>query len=312
MLAPPEDLSERTLTAALGASWRLEVASISYLAVGFGSHHWLVVDAAGTRWFVTIDDLELKRQSVGESLDVAYARLARALDAARALELPFVVAPVAPLLRLTERFAAALYPYVEGESFGWGEYPDEAHRVAVQEMLIALHRDPRRLAAADDFQVPHRDALHAALAGEQVAECGPYAAAAARLIADAAGPIGALLARYDELVAGADRSRAVLTHGEPHPGNTLRTATGWKLIDWDTALVAPPERDLWLLGGEHAAYPAATGVAVVPEMLELYRLRWAIADLGIDVDRFRRPHSGNADDKESWELLRRLVERGLA
>jgi len=217
MLAPPEDLPERTLTAALGASWRLAVASIEYLAVGFGSHHWLVVDAGGTRWFVTVDD----------------------------------------------------------------------------------------------FQVPHRDALQAALAGEHVAECGPYAASAARLIAGAAEPIGALLARYDELVAGADRSRAVLTHGEPHPGNTLRTPAGWKLIDWDTALLAPPERDLWLLGGDHAAYTAATGVAVVPEMLELYRLRWAIADLSIDVDRFRRPHGGNADDKESWELLRSLVERGL-
>ncbi len=34
----------------------------------------------------------------------------------------------------------------------------------------------------------------------------------------------------------------VLTHGEPHPGNTLMTNGGWVVVDWDTTLIA--ERDL--------------------------------------------------------------------
>ena len=53
---------------------------------------------------------------------------------------------------------------------------------------------------------------------------------------------------YDALVAGDGRrtdAEVVLTHGEPHPGNTMRTEDGWRLIDWDTARIAPPERDLW-------------------------------------------------------------------
>ena len=37
----------------------------------------------------------------------------------------------------------------------------------------------------------------------------------------------------------------LLTHGEPHPGNAMLAADGWRLVDWDTALVAPLERDLW-------------------------------------------------------------------
>jgi len=58
---------------------------------------------------------------------------------------------------------------------------------------------------------------------------------------------GRLLDRYDVLANAARRrpERAVLTHGEPHPGNTMLTAGGWRLIDWDTVLIAPPERDLW-------------------------------------------------------------------
>ena len=76
-----------------------------------------------------------------------------------------------------------------------------------------------------------------------VSECGPYARPLARLFREHATGIRGLLGRYDELVAAAraQPGRAVLTHGETHPGNTMPTADGgWLLIDWDTALVAPP------------------------------------------------------------------------
>jgi spectinomycin phosphotransferase/16S rRNA (guanine(1405)-N(7))-methyltransferase len=116
--------------------------------------------------------------------------------------------------------------------------------------------------------------------------------------------VRAVLARYDAMVARADRSRAVLTHGEPHAANTMRTGDGWLLIDWESALVAPPERDLWSLGPEIAReYPAATGVAVLPAMVELYRLRWDLTELAIGVDRFQGPHPGNIDDDKTWAIL---------
>jgi spectinomycin phosphotransferase/16S rRNA (guanine(1405)-N(7))-methyltransferase len=99
----------------------------------------------------------------------------------------------------------------------------------------------------------------------------------------------------------------VLTHGEPHPGNTLRTKDGWRLIDWDTVKIAPPERDLWLLGGDLAAYTDTTGVDVLPEMLTLFRLRWEITDLAMEVERFRRPHTGDANDEEGWQILQSVV-----
>ena len=108
----------------------------------------------------------------------------------------------------------------------------------------------------------------------------------------------------------------MLTHGEPHPGNTMLTPDGWRLIDWDTVLVAPPERDLWSLdpgdGSVLARYGEATGVRPLSPLLELYRIRWDLADLAVDVSRFRRPHRGTADDEASWELVRSLVERVAA
>ena len=100
----------------------------------------------------------------------------------------------------------------------------------------------------------------------------------------------------------------MLTHGEPHPGNTMRTADGWRLVDWDTALIAQPERDLWMLGADvPEAYAEATGVTPLPELLEMYRKRWDIADLAVEAHHFRRPHTGTADDAESWSILQRVV-----
>jgi hypothetical protein len=95
-------------------------------------------------------------------------------------------------------------------------------------MVVRLHAAPahlRRRAAVDDLAVRKRDSLRAGLDGAPAAAAGPYADRAARLVADRAGAIRAVLAHFDDLVARADLGRAVLTHGEPHAGNTLRSPT---------------------------------------------------------------------------------------
>jgi spectinomycin phosphotransferase/16S rRNA (guanine(1405)-N(7))-methyltransferase len=321
---PPEDLSEGTLRAALAGGWAVAGAAMTYRPVGFGSHHWEAVDTAGTRWFVTVDDLDTKRHTRRESLDDAFGRLRASLGAACDLRdhgVACVVAPVPtpggdPLVR-TGRFAVALYPFVEGRSFAWGQFPTPEHRQAALDLVLAVHTGPepaRRRALPDRFEIPHRDELEAALdeaAGRRWGRRGPYAEPAARLVAAHAAPLRRLLARYDglaEAVRATAPSRAVLTHGEPHPGNTMLTDRGWVLIDWDTALVAPPERDLWSLdpgdGSVLAAYTAETGVVPLAPALELYRVRWDLADIAVEVGRFRRPHTGTADDAAGWDVLR--------
>ena len=327
MLTPPDGLPEAVLVSALGRSWGMAVTSMEYRPVGWGSHHWAVADAAGTRWFVTVDELENKRLSASEPLDAGFARLRSALEAAmdlRACGAAFVVAPVPardgePLTRVNDRFGVAVYPFADGQSFDWGEFSSPAHRLSVLGLLVNTHTAPpaaSRRALADDFAVPCRDELEAACApAGEVADCGPYARPVSLLARQYAAPLQRLLARYDALVlaARAQDARMVLTHGEPHPGNTMLTAGGWVLIDWDTALVAPPERDLWDLdpgdGSILDAYAQATGTSPRPSLLDLYRLRWDLADIAVDVSRFRRPHPGSIDDDQSWELLSSLVKR---
>lgn len=325
MLSPPDGLSENTLAAVLAHGWGVAVMSLVYRPVGFGSHHWQLTDGDGAGWFVTVDDLAAKRHYRHEPLDRVFARLRASLTTAGALRdhgRTFVVAPVpcrdgGPLVRLGDRFGVALYPFVEGQSFTWGGFPTPEHRDAVLDLIIDVHAAPAEVlghARADDFTVPHRDDLTAGLdpAGD-AADCGPYARHTADLLAAHAAPVRRLLARYDDLVdqGRAQASRTVLTHGEPHPGNTMLTATGWLLIDWDTALVAPPERDLWGLdpgdGSVLATYAAATGVTPLPALLDLYRIRWDLADMAIGVSGFRSPHTASPDYGKSWEILRSLI-----
>jgi len=329
VLTPPDGLSEGMLTSALACDWDTGVASMAYQAVGFGSHHWEIADAAGARWFVTVDELETKQRSLDEPLAAAFGRLRASLSAARDLRdcgAAFVVEPVLtrygePLVRLDDRLTVAVYPFVDGQSFTWGEFTTPAQRRGMLDLIVGVHTAPaaaRRHAAEDDFTVLHRDELELALDFVPAAgatDCGPYARPTARLVAENAAGLRRALARYDALAAAA-RSRSsglVLTHGEPHPGNVMLTASGWVLIDWDTALVAPPERDLWSLdpgdGSVLRRYADATGVTPRPELLELYRIRWDLADIAVTVSRFRRPHPGSEDDEKSWGGLGPLIAR---
>jgi hypothetical protein len=325
VLTPPDGLPDDVLVRVLGDGWRLAVASIDYRAVGFGSHHWEVVDLGESRWFVTVDELEARRHSATEPVGAAFQRLRAALRTAVALRgtgCSFVVAPTAtvdgaPLIQIDARFAVALYPYIDGQSFAWGEFSSPAHRRGVLDLIVDLHEAPRasaRHALVDDFAIPRRDELELGFhPSHDLRESGPFASRTSALILDNATRIQQLLGYYDDLVNETRRrSRpTVLTHGEPHPGNTMLTSDGWMLIDWDTVLVAPPERDLWSLdpgdGSIIEAYVQATGTTPLPPMLALYRLRWDLTDIALFVSRLRGQHAGSSDDEMSWDNLRSLV-----
>ena len=101
----------------------------------------------------------------------------------------------------------------------------------------------------------------------------------------------------------------MITHGEPHRANVIRDARGGLLmVDWDTTLVAPRERDLrMVLDGDMTGWAEYRGVAGPVSLdrraLRLYALWWDLADIGLFVDRFRRPHGRTADDEASWTAL---------
>jgi hypothetical protein len=161
----PDDLPDEVLIEALLKGWGLDVASLEYRAVGFGSHHWSARATDGRRWFLTVDDLDAKQRFSNDSREVAFARLRAALSTARSVNdagADFVAAPLLGresdvLHRVTDRFALAVYPRIEGRSHPWGEFETVADRLQVLKLIVSLHAASLviiRDALVDDFLVP--------------------------------------------------------------------------------------------------------------------------------------------------------------
>jgi hypothetical protein len=320
----PDDLDAETIADELATRWSFAAIELVYQPVGFGSHHWLAVARTGDTRFLSVDDLRSNSVSTPDgTTNAAFARLERALRSASALreeaDLDFVVAPLPSvhgdvLARLDERYSIAVYPYLTGVSAGDdGEYRSAADRAVMLERVIALH-------AATDVALPHagvedgflpgRRELVTALGGvDKPWTTGPYGEPARVLLREHADGVRQLLAHFDRLVVGvsADGARMVITHGEPHAANVVVDSTGPLLVDWESALVAPPERDLWVLdpgdGSVLAAYTEATGVALLEERLDFYRLWYDLFEIAGYVDLFRVDHADTADAAESWKNL---------
>jgi spectinomycin phosphotransferase/16S rRNA (guanine(1405)-N(7))-methyltransferase len=323
VLTPPTGLSNGDLEEVIEQAWSVAVDSLEYRPVGFGSHHWVVADNLGLRHFVTVDELSSESR-IGDEVSVLGLHLRPALTAAsdlRTFGCSFVVAPIAtkaddPFVQFGS-YAVALFPFIEGQSFSFEESFGEVDRERVLEVVVALHGVPIaaiRPPAADGFVVPRLDQLDRSMHREAGSN-GPHAAAASQLLIDHEAEIRRLIARYRTLVAQylSDPGPVVVTHGEIHPGNVMVTSKGWVVVDWDTVLVAPPERDLWRLvqggGSVLRAYAEATGTAPNERLVDLYGIRWDLTEIASFAAEFQKPHEDTADSRKGLEILHSVVGR---
>jgi spectinomycin phosphotransferase len=185
-----------------------------------------------------------------------------------------------------------------------------------------LHAGGKRidpgLARRDDLLVQSQSALTDALAALDTPwTSGPLAEPARSLLAKRAQELEVALQEYDALAASVRGTSDswVLTHGEPHRGNVIVGAEGALfLVDWDTTLVAPRERDLQIVLDEKLSgwdeYASVVGdVPLDPEALDLYQRRWELADIAIFVRLFRRAHEEDENSLAAFGHLRRYLDR---
>lgn len=265
----PEGFDVSALPAALTEGWGIVAVAVDYAPVGFGSYHWIIGDRAGRRNFVTVDDLD-RKPWLGATREEAVEGLRRAYGAAIDLRhqsgLDFVVAPV---------------PTGNGDPL---VRIGSRHTLSVFPLL-----DGRAGHFGDDLDAERSRELVLSLASlHQSAQYGS----------------GSTLAR----VAGMTTATAdglVVTHGEPHPGNILWVDGRPRLVDWDTVALAPPERDLWLVGDPEAleVYASVTGHVPDEDRLAHYRLAWDLSDVASFVAQLRSPHQRVQDTEESWTYL---------
>jgi len=319
-------LDAAVVAEAAARRWGLQV-TLRYIAIGAGSYHWLGTAPVGTRYFLTVDDLQDKPW-LGADPDQVFSGLCGAFETALALRenagLTFVVAPLAGRggesgCRLTARYSLAVFPFVSGLSGRWGDAVTAHDADALAEVLARLHlatpvvasRAPRR-----SLELYARAELESAFAElDRPWSGGPFAERARRELAAKADLVVGWLNEFDDLsakLAARGAATATVTHGEPHPGNFIRAGNGLALIDWDTVALAPPERDLWMLDdgapGALARYSQLTGLRPDSDAISFYRLMWTLYDIASYTGDLRAAHTWSRDSEKAWASLRLSLE----
>ena len=322
MLIEAQDLPARAVAEALAAGWNVLADEIAYAPVGFGSHHWWVTATDGERWFATVDDLRMGDRDP----KVLVGALAASTKLA-ATGLDWVVAPVPRpdgqlVAWLAPHYSLALYRHIDGETADHGSYETQERRQQVIYRLAALHQATnvvRDLTPIHDLAIPQRSHLDASLLDVTTPwDSGPFAAEARALLVEHNEGLQTALDAYDRLAArvAATKDRWVITHGEPHRGNTIVTDAGVQLIDWESARLAPRERDLWLLIDEDARsaqdYSAQSGHTLDQTALDLYRRWWDLCEVSLYTHDLRNKHDDTPESQIAWHGLRDHMARAIA
>jgi len=320
--SPFERFSRARIVDAIGEGWGLDGVELRYVPLGAGAYHWAATTGSHERYFVTCDDLDTKpwlgsdRDSVFHGLQGAYATASQL----RSAGLEFVVAPIATIAgevaeRIDERHSLSVFEHIEGQPGQWGESLETVGRADVVTMLARLHQTPAggHTIAERPFVVPDRAGLEEALADlHRPWTGGPLSEAVRRELVAHADAVSSLFEELDRFAAATTSSgaRLVVTHGEPHPGNLIRTGDGLAMVDWDTVALATPERDLWMLADDEsliADYERLTGLAVDRRALTAHRLMWSLTDLAAYSLQLRNEHEAGADSDRALAAVRSIL-----
>ncbi len=233
---------------AIATAYSISVRACSFhQTAGFASTGY-VVDATGGRKYFGKMWHDPSVAMPGEARRIAVLRLKRAL----AERCPELHVPGPLLTRDGQLWTTcagrpvALFPFVPG--VGLPRDPTPAQRRALGQALAALHRSTPKLAdvlpGRETFTLPFEPVLRAALAGH-----------------DAPTDVRSrIMPRRDDLLAAIERARAladeiraepnsfVLCHTDMSGDNVIVQPGGeLSILDWDEALLAPAEADLWSL-----------------------------------------------------------------
>jgi len=331
----PAGLDRTALVSAL-RTWELSIASLSYLPVGAGSHHYLALGSDGRRWFVTADELLAKLFGMmgptftpyfDIDLDAGYDALNRAFRTTVALQragLEFVHAPITrPDGEVLERlgdYAVSVFPFIEGISHARAA----GGRARLLEALGRLHAAtdvvPPSLPQRDSLTVPIKPGFFDSLDDlEKPWTNGPYGESARLLLQPKADAIRDLFHRCEALAEAVRGSGKpwVVTHGQVHEFNVVRSGRDkLVLVDWECVAVAPRERDLGTWGNDldpktdddWAAYaPDGQPRDIDSSAVELYRYIGLLWGICADTALFRSQHVDNGDTRHEWTNLRNAL-----
>ncbi len=327
MLEPP-DIAPATLAARLRAEYGLRASDVDFLPLGadVNTAVYRVTAEDGTACFLKL------RRGPFDPLTVAIPHLLHTQGIRQVI--PPILTVSGQLNARLDLFTLVLYPFVVGCD-GYEVALSSAQWRELGVALRGLHTAVLPSALAES--IPHetytaqwRDAVRrlqsmvadTAFADSVAAQCAAFLHAQREVIAR-------MVRRAEELAADvrARNVSMVLCHGDMHAGNAHLTEDGaLYVVDWDTLLFAPKERDLMAVGMGGSWQGAAVeswfyegyGPAEIDRhALAYYRYERIIQDIAAFGEQLLWSDAGGADRAQSLHYLtgsfapRSVVEAAL-
>ncbi|MGI8858287.1 MAG: phosphotransferase enzyme family protein [Thermomicrobiales bacterium] len=311
MLEKP-DVPDEALRACLRDHYGVHGAQITFLPIGndVNTAVYRVVADDATPYF-----LKLRGWLRSGAFDEATVAIPRFLHDEGIAQ---IIAPIATntgrLWARIDAFAMTLSPFITGQN-GFAAPLSDRQWIELGAALRNIHTVvvPPSLSAAIPHEryAPHwRDRVRAIQSRvEETAFTEPIAAQMAAFLRAKREEIVRIVARADALgdALRARSSAPVLCHADIHAANVLIGTDGaLYIVDWDTLIFAPKERDLMFIGGgiggawnsarEEARFYAGYGqTAIDLEALAYYRYERIVEDIAEYCERLLMTDGAGAD-----------------
>jgi spectinomycin phosphotransferase len=322
VLEPP-DLDEALLAATVADAIDVTVSHLEFLPLGadVDSAVYRVDTRGGDSYF-----LKLRR---GEHFHPALMVPQMLADRIPEAVIPPIVGPEGSISVQFDDFHVAMYPYVSGvDGFNVSLNRQQWSTLAV--LLRELHT--LAILPGDLKAVPHvsyrataRTAVSMLLARLDVLNPpDSYAAQLVTTLRDHTRVIKHLLERASELalVLNEKTLPLVLCHGDIHAGNVLiDEKDALKVVDWDTLVLAPRERDLMFIGAgigdtwkttrESAEFYASYGnVWIDQHAIAYFRMERVVDDILAYCTQLLSTSNGGEDRELALHYFRSQFEPG--
>ena len=316
MLEKP-DLPDEKVAACLAQAYGLRVASLAFLPLGadLNTAVYRAVAGDGTPYFVKL------RRGAFHAASVAIPRFLS--DQGMRQIIPPLRTGAGALWANLAPFKVILYPFVAGHD-GFEVALSDQQRIEFGAALKRLHtaRIPAALThgVRRETFTPHwRQTVTAFLARIDHEAFAEPAAAALAAFLNSQRPETLALLRRSERLAQAVRAQSrpfVLCHADIHGWNLLLGNDGaLYMVDWDTLIFAPKERDLMFVGvglGGRGHAPAAEEALFYqgygpsqpdPRALAYYRYERIIEDIALYCQQLLLTDEGGADRAQALAYL---------
>lgn len=273
---------KRTITGGLKKHYGITLNSIDFKPVGEESYSYLATDSKGQKYFVKY----CEKANVTKNIDLVNQLLVQLKD------FDFVVPPVdvqgkTSFSLLTGKMY--VYPYIDGEIFTIGNEKFEKDLVdKLLNIMVKIHSSKDKIKIdipienfENDFLTDFEKllALRAKVGSKIDNEASSFLESNEEVIRKLISDHTKLGEYYKY-----NKPIFVLTHGDITGRNIIMAKDSLKLVDWDGAMIASPERDLnFLLDNPHfsvQAYLEKMGMNNYnPKLKDYYGQQWALGSI---------------------------------